>query len=115
MDRADNDVVLMRDCFVAKSEAAAREAVEPYLLNLYEWYERWGQTYLAEHDVGVSWDDLEEKFIIGTPETAAVEFETYQEMGVDHVLLRWQFPGQPQESALACIDQLGDEVIPALK
>jgi alkanesulfonate monooxygenase SsuD/methylene tetrahydromethanopterin reductase-like flavin-dependent oxidoreductase (luciferase family) len=67
---------------------------------------------MAEHDVGVNWDDLEEKFIIGTPEAAVTEFETYKEMGVDHVLLRWQFPGQSQESALACIDRLGNGVIP---
>jgi alkanesulfonate monooxygenase SsuD/methylene tetrahydromethanopterin reductase-like flavin-dependent oxidoreductase (luciferase family) len=112
MDRVDNDIILMRDCFIADSEQAAREAVEPYLLNLYEWYNRWGQTYMAEHDVGVNWDDLEEKFIIGTPEAAVTEFETYKEMGVDHVLLRWQFPGQSQESALACIDRLGNGVIP---
>lgn len=115
MDRADNDVVLMRDCFVADSERAAREAVEPYLLNLYEWYDRWGQTYMAEHDVGVNWDTLEEKFVIGTPETAAAEFETYEEMGVDHVLLRWQFPGQSQESALDCIERLGEEVISTIQ
>lgn len=114
MDRVDNDVILMRDCFVADSEQDARDAVEPYLLNLYEWYERWGQTYLAEHEVGVDWDALAEKFITGTPEHVAEEFAMYEEMGVDHVLLRWQFPGQPQESALECIERLGDEVIPAL-
>ena len=111
-DRADNDVILMRDCFVAETEQEAREAVEPYLLNLYEWYERWGQTYMDEHEVGVNWDDLAEKFIIGTPEDAITELENYEEMGVDHVLLRWQFPGQPQESALACIERLGEEVLP---
>lgn len=114
-DRADNDVVLMRDCFVAETERAAREAVEPYLLNLYEWYERWGQTYMADHEVGVDWDQLAAKFVVGTPADALDEFETYAEMGVDQVLLRWQFPGQPQESALSCIDRLGEEVLPAFR
>jgi alkanesulfonate monooxygenase SsuD/methylene tetrahydromethanopterin reductase-like flavin-dependent oxidoreductase (luciferase family) len=113
-DRSDNDVVLMRDCFVAESERAAREAVEPYLLNLYEWYERWGQTYLTEHGVGVDWDELAGKFVLGTPADAIEAFETYDEMGVDHVLLRWQFPGQPQHSAIECIERLGDEVLPAV-
>lgn len=113
-DRADNELVLMRDCFVAESETAAREAVEPYLLNLYDWYDRWGQTYLAEHDVGVDWDSLAAKFIVGTPETAIEALETYADLGVDHVLLRWQFPGQPQASAMDCIDRLGEEVLPAL-
>lgn len=113
-DRSGNEVILMRDCFVADSEPAAREAVEPYLLNLYEWYDRWGQTYLAEHEVGVDWEELSEKFVVGTPESVAEELDAYSEMGVDHVLLRWQFPGQSQESALECIDRLGDAVLPQL-
>jgi alkanesulfonate monooxygenase SsuD/methylene tetrahydromethanopterin reductase-like flavin-dependent oxidoreductase (luciferase family) len=113
--REDNDVILMRDCFIAESEEAAREAVEPYLLNLYEWYERWGQTYLAEHDVGVDWETLSEKFIIGTPETAIEAFEMYDEMGVDHLLLRWQFPGQPQAPTMDCIERLGETVLPEIQ
>lgn len=112
MDRAANDVVLMRDCFVADSRRAAREAVEPYLLNLYEWYDRWGQTYLDEHEVTIDWEDLSGKVVVGTPADVIAEFETYREMGVDHLLLRWQFPGQPQDSALACIETLGETVLP---
>lgn len=111
-DRARNDVILMRDCYVAESETAAREAVESHLLDLYEWYDRWGQTYMAERDVGVDWDALAKKFVIGTPEDAVEDFETYEAMGVDHVLLRFQFPGQSQASAIECIERLGDEVLP---
>lgn len=110
--RAENEVILMRDCYVAASEQMARQAVEPYLLNLYEWYDRWGQTYMAEHGVGVNWDDLSEKFVIGTPEDVIESLEEYERMGVDHLLLRWQFPGQPQSSALECIERLGDAVLP---
>lgn len=113
-DRRENDVILMRDCFVAESEQEARDTVEPYLLNLYEWYDRWGQTYLAEHDVEVDWDGLAGKFVVGTPEDVVDAFHTYDELGVDHMLLRWQFPGQPQSTALSCIERLGEEVLPAL-
>ena len=113
MDRADNDVVLMRDCFVADSAQEAREAVEPYLLNLYEWYDRWGQTYMADHEVGVDWDELEEKFVVGTPAECVEQFREYEEMGVDQILVRVQFPGQPHESAMSCLERLGEEVIPA--
>ncbi|MFB6309989.1 MAG: LLM class flavin-dependent oxidoreductase [Salinirussus sp.] len=114
-DRGPGEIVLMRDCYIADSAAAAREAVEPHLLDLYEWYDRWGQTYMAERDVGVDWDALEEKFVIGTPSEAIADFETYADLGVDHVLLRFQFPGQSQESALACIERLGEEVLPAFE
>jgi alkanesulfonate monooxygenase SsuD/methylene tetrahydromethanopterin reductase-like flavin-dependent oxidoreductase (luciferase family) len=113
-DREDNEVVLMRDCFVADSERAAREAIEPYLFNLYEWYDRWGQAYLSDDDAD-QWDALAEKFVVGTPDDVVADLRTYEEMGVDHVLLRWQFPGQSQESALACIDRLGDAVVPEFR
>lgn len=113
MDRENNDVVLMRDCFVGDSAEKARETVEPYLLNLYEWYARWGQTYMDEHEVEVDWDELAEKFVIGTPAECVEQFREYEEMGVDQILVRVQFPGQPQESALTCLERLGDEVLPA--
>jgi alkanesulfonate monooxygenase SsuD/methylene tetrahydromethanopterin reductase-like flavin-dependent oxidoreductase (luciferase family) len=114
-DRDENEVVLMRECFVADSEEAARDAIEPYLLNLYRWYERWGQAYLAGEDTRDEWDRLKEKFVVGTPNDVIEDLRTYEEMGVDHILLRWQFPGQSQESALACIDRLGEAVIPEFR
>jgi alkanesulfonate monooxygenase SsuD/methylene tetrahydromethanopterin reductase-like flavin-dependent oxidoreductase (luciferase family) len=112
MDRADNDVILMRDCFVDDSLEAARDTIEPYLLTLYEWYSRWGQTYLDEHEATVDYDELEEKFVIGTPADCAEPLRTYEDLGVDHVVLRVQFPGQPQEPTLRCLERLGEEVIP---
>ncbi|WP_440009661.1 LLM class flavin-dependent oxidoreductase [Halomicrococcus sp. SG-WS-1] len=113
MDRADNDVVLMRDCFVADSVEEARETIEPYLLNLYKLYARWGQTYMDEHEVEVDYDELAEKFVIGSPEECVDQLRTYEELGVDHVLVRCQFPGQPQEPTLECLERFGNEVIPS--
>ncbi|WP_433627514.1 LLM class flavin-dependent oxidoreductase [Halomicrococcus sp. NG-SE-24] len=113
MDRADNDVVLMRDCFVADSVEEARKTIEPYLLNLYKLYARWGQTYMDEHEVEVDYDELAEKFVIGSPEECVDQLRTYEELGVDHVLVRCQFPGQPQEPTLECLERFGNEVIPS--
>lgn len=112
-DRSENDVILMRDCYVADSLEEARETIEPYLLNLYQLYARWGQTYLDEHEVEVDYDELEEKFVIGTPEQCIEQLRTYEELGVDHVVLRCQFPGQSQEATIRCLERLGDEVLPA--
>lgn len=115
MDRADNDVILMRDCYVADSTEEARETIEPYLLNLYRLYARWGQTYMDEHEVEVAYDELDEKFVIGSPEACIDQIRTYAELGVDHVLIRCQFPGQSQASALRCLSRFGEEVIPAFR
>ena len=115
MSREENDVILMRDCYVADSVDAAREAIEPYLLNLYRLYARWGQTYMDENEVEVDYDELDEKFVIGTPEDCIEQLRTYEDLGVDHVLIRCQFPGQPQESAMTCLERFGEEVIPVFK
>ena len=115
MDRSENELILMRDCYVADSEAEAKETIEPYLLTLYEMYARWGMTYMEEHEVEVDWDELEEKFLLGAPEEIASDLETYADLGVDHVVLRVQFPGQPQEPTLRCLERFGDEVIPGVQ
>ena len=114
MNRADNDVVLMRDCYVADSVETARETIEPHLLTLYEWYARWGQTYVDEHEVTVDWEELEEKFLLGPPATVAERLREYERLGVDRVLIRVQFPGQSQASTLDCLERFGTEVLPAL-
>jgi probable F420-dependent oxidoreductase len=114
-DRADNDVVLMRDCYVADTAADAREIVEPYLLTLYEWYARWGQTYVDEHEVAVDWDELAGKFLLGPPAAVTEDLRAYEALGVDHVLVRVQFPGQSQASTLDCLERFGEEVVPAFR
>lgn len=115
MDRQDNDVILMRDCFVADSVTDARETIEPYLLQLYEWYARWGQTYMDDHEVSVDYDELREKCVIGSPTECVEQLRVYEDLGVDHLILRCQFPGQPQAPTLRCLERLGDEVIPEVQ
>ena len=115
MDRADNDVILMRDCYVADSVEAARETIEPHLLELYRLYARWGQTYMDEHEVEIDYEELDEKFVIGSPEACIDDLRTYEDLGVDHVLIRCQFPGQSHESAVQCLTRFGEEVIPAFR
>lgn len=112
-DRDDHEIVLMRDCFVADSVEDARETIEPYLLRLYEWYARWGQTYMDEHEITVDYEELAEKFVLGSPAACIEQLREYERLGVDQVYLRCQFPGQPQDTTLETIERLGTEVIPA--
>lgn len=112
MSRDDNEIVLMRDCYVADSFEEARETVEPHLLKLYRMYAKWGQTYMDEHEISVDYDELEEKFVIGTPGKCREQLAVYEDLGVDHILLRCQFPGQSNDSTLRCLERIGDELIP---
>lgn len=115
MDRSENEVVLMRDCFVDDSVESARETIEPHLLKLYQMYARWGQTYLDEHEVEVDYDELAEKFVLGSPADCIEQLEEYRDLGVDTVLIRTQFPGQPQEPTLDSLERFGTEVLPEVQ
>ncbi|WP_122091206.1 LLM class flavin-dependent oxidoreductase [Halalkalicoccus subterraneus] len=113
--RSDHDVVLMRDCFVGDSVADARETIEPYLLQMYEWYARWGQTYMDENEVEVDYEELEEKFVLGSPDDCIEQLREYEALGVDQIYLRCQFPGQPQDVTLGTLERFGTEVMPAFR
>lgn len=113
-DREDHQVILMRDCFVGDSVEHARETIEPHLLELYKLYARWGQTYMDEHEIEVDYEELEEKFVIGSPEDCVEQLRVYDDLGVDQVVIRCQFPGQDQASTMDCLERFGTEVIPEL-
>ena len=112
MDRSENQVVLMRDCYVDEDLETARDRIEPYLLKLYQMYARWGQTYMDEHEVEVDYDELEEKFVLGSPPDCIEQLRTYEDLGVDQIYLRCQFPGQPHDVTLETLERFGEEVLP---
>lgn len=112
-ERSEHTVVLMRDCFVGPDRDAAFESIRPYVRRLYDLYERWGQTYLDEMDGELTDEKLAEKFVLGSPEACIDRLRTYEELGVDQVVVRVQFPGQPQDTTLQCLERVGNEIIPA--
>jgi alkanesulfonate monooxygenase SsuD/methylene tetrahydromethanopterin reductase-like flavin-dependent oxidoreductase (luciferase family) len=106
----DATVALMLNGFVAESTEAAREALEPSLFSLLEKYASWGNPH-AERP---SWDDVEEEVVAGTPAEVAERLAAYEEVGVDHLFFRLQFPGMSTETVNEGIELFGDEVLPRL-
>ena len=50
-----------------------------------------------------------DRFIIGDKESVKEEIARYRELlGVDHFVMRCQWPGLPQEQALSSIQRLGE-------
>jgi len=102
---------VMREAFVLPDEQEAFDTVRPYLQRKFETYAGWGLD-------GVDFDDFQEasedRFIIGSPETALAELEEYAELGVEHVVFRVQYPGMDPAAARRCVETISDEVIPQL-
>lgn len=102
---------LIRECFVGASRETAMQAARGPLLAKYESYASWGEagstsggTSLAE-----GFDDfMANRFIVADEAEATDEFARYRDdFGVDHMILRMQWPGLPQSDVIECIERVG--------
>lgn len=102
---------VLREAFVLPDEDEAFETVRPYLQRKFESYAGWGLD-------GVDFEDFreasEDRFLIGSPETVLADLEEYAALGVEHVVLRVQYPGMEASTARRCLETISDEVIPEL-
>lgn len=111
---------LRREMYVAEDDETAWEEVGPSLLYEYE------DVYGEYDDIGHAFDaaddesaieelreHAEDRFIIGSPETAIRELERYQDaVGMDEVLLRTHFPGLDTELSERSMRLIATEVMP---
>lgn len=106
---------IWREVFVAETDEAALDTARPYLVDKYAKYRSWGGGDAME-TATIDFDELaDDRFLIGSPATIAAEIERYQSrLGIDHLLIRVQWPGMPTDEANAALELFADEVIPAL-
>ena len=110
---------MMRELYVAQDRETAYVESEPYLASKYAAYAAWGQDKAlpGEESFSVPYQDLaRDRFLLGSPEDVVGEIRRYeQELGVNYLIFRMQWPGMSQEQTLRQIDLLGREVIPRVK
>jgi alkanesulfonate monooxygenase SsuD/methylene tetrahydromethanopterin reductase-like flavin-dependent oxidoreductase (luciferase family) len=94
------------ECYVGERHATAHEECREPLEFKYSAYAAWGM----EHSGGMSFEDFaRDRFIIGDKVSVKEEIARYREvLGVDHFIMRVQWPGLPQERALGSIKRLGE-------
>jgi len=107
-DPDEADVTIMVDGYVAQEEAAAYDALDPYMLDLHEQYIKWGN---PEFEGRPTFDEIDEQCVIGTPAQVAEKVARFDDMGVDRFIFRTQFGGMDQETTLESIRLFRDEVI----
>ncbi len=110
---------MMRELYVAHERETAFLESEPYLAPKYAAYAAWGQDKAlpGEESFAVPYRDLaRDRFLLGSPEDIVAEIRRYeQELGVNYLIFRVQWPGMSQEATLRQIELLGQEVIPQVK
>ena len=100
---------LIREVVIGATREAAMAAAGPYLLAKYESYASWGQTAASEGSLADRFDEFcANRFIIGDEAEVADEMARYRdEMGVDHFLVRLQWPGFEQKGVLDAVERIG--------
>jgi alkanesulfonate monooxygenase SsuD/methylene tetrahydromethanopterin reductase-like flavin-dependent oxidoreductase (luciferase family) len=94
------------ECYVGESHATAHEECREPLEYKYSAYAAWGM----EDPASSSFEEFaRDRFIIGDKESVKEEILRYRELlGVDHFIMRCQWPGLSQERALGSIKRLGE-------
>ena len=109
---------IFKECSVAQTREQALRDAQPYLVQKYKAYADWGldKPMPKGESLSVPYDELvRDRFIIGTPDDCTAEIRRYHDrLGVNHFLLRPQWPGMPQQRVLDQIELIGRHVIPAL-
>ncbi len=110
--RTAHEYPLTRECYVGSSHATAFEECRAALHYKYSAYASWGLNRQATdlEMFGMPFEDfVRDRFIIGDKVSVAEEIAKYREkLGVDHIIMRVQWPGLPQEMALNSIRRLGE-------
>lgn len=103
------ECVLIRECFVGRDAAHARDVSRGPLLYKYRAYNAWGQGETAGGDFDNAFDDFAKgRFLIGDADRVADEILEYGEKAkTGNILLRVQWPGQDQAETLGNISRIG--------
>ncbi len=113
--RTPREFPIARECYVGTSHTTAYEECCAALRYKYAAYAAWGLSGKATGDDDVSLFGkpfeafVKDRFIIGDKVSVKEEVARYrEELGVDHFIMRVQWPGLPQARVLESIRRLGE-------
>ena len=110
---------MMRELYVAQDRESAYLESRPFLQGKYTAYASWGQDKAmpGNESFSVPFQDLaRDRFLLGSPDEVVSEMLRYKdELGVNYLVFRMQWPGMGQDQVLRQIELMGREVIPRVK
>ena len=105
--RTPTEFPITVECYVGARHATAQEECREPLEYKYNAYASWGLG--ASSAQGAFEDFACDRFIIGDKVSVKEEIARYRDLlGVDHFIMRCQWPGLPQEQVLGSIRRLGE-------
>jgi len=112
------ELPIIKEIFCAKDRSTARAMAGPYLGEKYRVYSAWGQDQAMPDDetFDLGFEDLVAgRFILGSPDECFEQLRPYwEQIGVNHVILRTHWAGMPLNTALHSMALISRELLPAL-
>lgn len=113
-DEASPERPLLRDIVVADTEAEARRRAKRRLGPKYAVYASRGHQYFTDYTEAEFGAFAEGRVIRGTPDDCIDEIERYRErLGIDHLILRFNYPGMSADDVQAEMETIAAEILPA--
>ena len=113
------ELPIFKELSIAPTRDKALAAARPSLEKKYLSYAQWGldKPMPSNENLNRAVDELaRDRFIIGAPDECCAEIERYHRvLGVNHFILRLQWPGFAHSDTLRAIEMVGKYVIPALR
>jgi alkanesulfonate monooxygenase SsuD/methylene tetrahydromethanopterin reductase-like flavin-dependent oxidoreductase (luciferase family) len=107
IDVAGREYPIVRELYLADSDARAREELEPYIANEYRAFSRYDEIYDKHYE-----EMWEKAFLIGSPDSVAAKLETLAEGGWNSFIFRCSWAEMPHEMTVRTIQRFADEVMP---
>lgn len=106
---------IRREAFLADSDKEAISTAVRYLSRQLELYKGWGQYQVmpdSDSPSQLAEDDIPDTYLVGTPSHVAELMNSYIDaLGVNHFVLRMQWPGIPHRKVMKSIAMVGENLI----
>jgi alkanesulfonate monooxygenase SsuD/methylene tetrahydromethanopterin reductase-like flavin-dependent oxidoreductase (luciferase family) len=109
IDASAGEHPIVRELYIADSDARAREEVEPYIGTEYAAFSDYDPIYRDHYE-----EMWEKSFLIGSPETVRARVEQLAEGGWNAFVFRTDWAGMPVEMVRRTIVRFAQEVMPEL-
>jgi alkanesulfonate monooxygenase SsuD/methylene tetrahydromethanopterin reductase-like flavin-dependent oxidoreductase (luciferase family) len=113
------ELPIFKELSIAQTRDKALEVARPSLEKKYLSYAQWGldKPMPSNENLNRAVDELaRDRFIIGNPDECCAEIERYHRLlGVNHFILRLQWPGFAHSDTVRAIEMVGKYVIPAFR
>ena len=113
------EMPIAKEVFCAKDRQTAVEMASPYLAGKYQDYAKWGQDKAMPGNESLDQpleQLLEDRFVLGSPEECYEQLRpNWEQLGVNHLILRTHWAGMPLSSALQSMRLISRELMPELR